>query len=223
MEPFALAALALIPGGAYTWSFERWTGSWGAGFADRASRLIGASAVFFVVLGIPTWNLLVAADVPQNLATDQSLPLWLAGVGATWLLLPTVAGWWVAQGYRRQRPWTKWLLGPAPAPRAWDYLFSTGHSEGWIRLRLLDGTWIVGAFARGLHGGGTGYASGFPHDCDLWLPETYWVDDTGQAMTDQSGALMPRGFGVLIRWSEVRYLDFALVSRTVEDERGEGG
>lgn len=53
------------------------------------------------------------------------------------------------------------------------------------------------------------YAAGYPEEQDLYLVETVEIDpETGEFVYDDSGEPVPRGSGILVRWSEVEYLEF---------------
>jgi hypothetical protein len=120
---------------------------------------------------------------------------------------PIVAGTLVGIGTRARKGWTRVFTGPDPAPRAWDYLFST-RPDGWVRLRLKSGVWLGGAFAT-MPDGSRSYAAAYPEDQDLYLVEAVEVDPkTGSFVLDEEGKSVSRGSAILIRWDEVEYLDY---------------
>ena len=101
------------------------------------------------------------------------------------------------------RRWPSVLVGPAPAPRAWDHVFLAGRSA-YVRIRLKDPTagtdgWVLGIFSP--HPTLGAYASGPPNDPDLYLSDTaVAVPGTGEFMRDSMpGARSLRGAGLLIR------------------------
>lgn len=64
-------------------------------------------------------------------------------------------------GWRLIRAWLsadretkllRFLLGRAPAPRAWDHLFSDRPAV-YLRVRTVDGTWLAGRFAEQSYAG----------------------------------------------------------------------
>lgn len=65
------------------------------------------------------------------------------------------------------------VLGPDPAPRAWDNLFAE-RPTAYMRVRLIDETVLAGLFAT------SSYAAGFPNDPDLLLEEAYSVGSEGE-------------------------------------------
>ena len=67
--------------------------------------------------------------------------------------------------------------------------------------------WLVGLYA--IVDGRQPHASTYPNDKDLYLPRMVGVDQsTGRIHTDDQGNPIYDGGGVLIRWSEIRYLEF---------------
>ncbi len=120
---------------------------------------------------------------------------------------PILLGTIVGRGTRSRQPWSRLFTGPNPAPRAWDHLFG-GRPHGWVRLRLKNGIWLGGAFAT-RPGGTRSYAAGYPEEQDLYLVEAVECDrDSGDFLLDDRGTPVSRGSSMLIRWSEVEYLDF---------------
>jgi hypothetical protein len=90
-------------------------------------------------------------------------------------------------------------LGRAPAPRAWDNLFSE-RPNAYLRIRLVDGTWVGGRFA------GDSYAGGFPHDGDLYLEEAWEVDQETGAFVGETGLGIPLYLPAgQIRWMEIEH------------------
>jgi hypothetical protein len=105
------------------------------------------------------------------------------------------------------RPGPAGSRGPTRAPRAWDHLFGS-RPDGWIRLRLRSGSWLAGAYAK-RPDGSRSYAAGYPEEQDLYLIEAMDVDpDTGEFRFGDHGYPVSRGSGILVRWSEVEYLEF---------------
>ena len=204
-QALAVLIVALLPGALYVWSFERYAGAWGVRFADRAVRFVGVSAVLqaaFVPLTFATWH-----GVIRFFATGRGrLPgvYWLAAIA--YVGLPLVGGALVGVGSRDRRRWATFFTGPNPEPRAWDHLFS-GRPRGWVRLRMKSGVWLAGAFTqswRGLHS----YAAGYPEEQDLFLAEAVEVDPETGEFNLQEGGPVARQSAILVRWSEVEYLEF---------------
>jgi Family of unknown function (DUF6338) len=107
--------------------------------------------------------------------------------------------------YRIRRRISRWRtrLAESRPPRAWDAFFAR-RPDGWLRLRLKSGTWIGGAYTGG------SYAAGYPHaPQDLYLAAVAEVDpESGQFEFDETGRVLLRESGVLIRWEEIEYLEF---------------
>ncbi|WP_299036030.1 DUF6338 family protein [uncultured Pseudokineococcus sp.] len=140
----------------------------------------------------------VAIAGRDDLAVGQFAVLWLGLVVV--VALPGAAGTVVgglcatrsdrSGSWPRLRRWLspahedrvlRLLLGRSPDPRAWDFFFAE-RPRALLRLRLPDGTWLAGRFA------GDSYASGFPHDPDLY-PEEAWE------VGGETGRLGERGSG----------------------------
>jgi hypothetical protein len=206
LEAVAAIVLALLPGALYVWAFERPVGAWGIRLTDRILRFVGVSAVLHALAAPLTYALWVGYVRSGRLAAGRApVLLWLAVLA--YVALPIALGTVVGRATQRGRRWATVLTGPNPAPRAWDYLFES-RSAGWVRLRLKSGTWIGGAY--GVRADGVrSYVAGYPDEQDLFLAEAAHVDEeTGEFVLDAEGAPALRGSGILVRWSEVEYLDF---------------
>jgi hypothetical protein len=205
-QALGVAIVAMLPGALYVWSFERIVGAWGIGLSDRILRFVGFSVVFhalFAPIGYRLWIDFVRSG--RFRSGDVPLLLWL--VPLAYVAIPVLAGTAVASGTIRDRPWARFFTGPAPAPRAWDELFTT-HPDGWIRLRLKSGTWLGGGYVV-REDGVRSYAAGYPEPQDLYLAEAAEVDpQTGDFIVDEFDDPVLRGSGILIRWEEVEYLEF---------------
>lgn len=108
------------------------------------------------------------------------------------------------------------LTGPAPAPRAWDHLFSTPRLTGWVRLELTDGTWLFGAWSTGDTTSAPGrttpqrsYAAGYPEQQDLYLVDTASIDSNGVVELADDRRPVMRVVGVLVRWDQVLYAEYS--------------
>jgi hypothetical protein len=207
-QALAATMLALLPGGLYTWAYERQAGAWGVGLSDRLVRFLGASAIFHALTASVTYELYRYFVHSGRLARGEELPTWAWLLPVLYVGLPIAAGSVVGAATRGREPWALLLTGPSPAPRAWDHLFSTGDLEGWVRLRLKNDTWIVGAYATEDQGKLRSYASGYPEIQDLFLVETVECDADGTMLVDEEQNPRLRGVAVLVRWDEVSYLEF---------------
>lgn len=126
---------------------------------------------------------------------------------STWSLEAIdLLGTFVGRGQRTRRRWTRWVIGPNPAPRAWDHLFAT-EADGWVRLRTKSGSWLGGVFADA--NGRRSYAAGYPAPQDLFLSAAVDIDpDTGEFLLGPQGHIALRPGSLLIRWDEVEFLEF---------------
>ena len=93
-QAFAVAALAVLPGALYTWSFERVVGRWGSGAADRVLRFTGSSAVLLALYAYPAYLLwthyLHLRTVSQHSVVYRNL-IWEGGALPPWLFLLPLA------------------------------------------------------------------------------------------------------------------------------------
>jgi len=205
-QAIGVLVLALLPGALYAWSFERLAGAWGVKLADRVLRFVGVSAAFHVAL-LPLTYWLWADLVRPGRIADGNAPLILWPILIAYVALPIAAGTLVGWATRAGQRWARWLTGPNPAPRAWDYLFLR-CPDGWIWLRLRTGAWIGGAYVRRPDGSGS-YAAGYPEEQDLYLIEAIDIDPgTGEFRLGEDGRPLSRRSGTLVRWNEVEYLEF---------------
>ncbi|MBI2170321.1 MAG: hypothetical protein HYU28_12610 [Actinobacteria bacterium] len=224
-EALAIVLVFVVPGAAYMWSFERHVGAFGIGAVDRALRFIAASLIVHLILGWPeylAWSTLGSTEgglEPMQFAVFWGLLLLLTAA-------PAAAGWvigslWTSRnqrqrhrrlrrllhlsgtnGARREARLLRFALGRAPAPRAWDHLFASNPS-GLVRAQLKDdGAWIGGLFRS------ESYAAGYPEEPqDLFLERAYEMDSTG-GFVSRAGHPVQLGSGILVRWEEIRYLEF---------------
>jgi hypothetical protein len=144
-QSLAVFALALLPGALYIWGFERVVGNWGISLSDRLVRFVGVSTIL-QVLWAPVTVYLWRELVVSGDAAEGVIPLWAWPIAIAYVTLPVMLGTAVGRGTRRRARWSRVFTGPSPAPRAWDHLFAS-RPDGWIRLRLKEGTWLGGAFS----------------------------------------------------------------------------
>lgn len=206
-----VALLIVLPGAAYTWGFEQAVSGWGAGLADRTLRFAAGSAVFAVITAPLTFWFYAEQVASGRLAHGEFWwPSWPLSIG--YVVVPFVAGRVVGRAVQLGCRWPALLVGPAPAPRAWDHVFLSGRSA-YVRVRLKDSSagtdgWVLGIFSP--HPDLAAYASGPPHEPDLYLSDTaVAIAGTGEFLRDNEGQPCLRGFGVLIRYDEILYLEVA--------------
>lgn len=204
LEAVAALLIALVPGALYIWSFERMAGRWGVGLSDRVLRFLGVSAVIHSTLA-PASYLLWASTWP-SIAAGRSNPLWLWLIAAMYVVTPLGIGTLVGEATRRRFGWTRWITGPDPAPRAWDYLFQ-GERDGWVRIKLKSGPWIGGAYANS--GDLRSYSAGYPEQQDIFVARGADLDpETGEFRVNDDGEVRIGQGGLLVRWEEVEYLEY---------------
>jgi len=229
IEAFGVFVLVVLPGAVYVWSFERIVGRWGIGFADRLFRFAAASAVFLAVFSAPLYFLwlefihhrVVEEDgsvrFVNRLADGEDIPVWLFVVPIAYVTIPAAAGTAVGHAVAaRSRGWrslSRILVGRDPAPRAWDFLFSSRPSAV-MRMRLKDGgAWLGGLF------GESSYAAGYPEEPqDLFLERAYVMNqEDGSFVTDDQGRPEELGSGVIVRWDEVLFAEVFPLEERVDD------
>jgi hypothetical protein len=195
---------ALLPGALYVWGLERQVGRWGIGLSDRVLRFVGGSAVLHALFAPLTYWMI--ANEWDRVRKRDPLPWWLWLVALGYVAVPTVAGTVVGVAARHRHKWVSWVLGPDPAPRAWDYLFER-DLDGWIRVRLRSGTWLGGAFANANNR--RSYASGYPETQEIYLAAAVPTDpDTGEFLVGDDGEIELLPGGLLLKWADVEYLEF---------------
>jgi hypothetical protein len=210
-QGLAVVLVALLPGALYVWTFERIVGRWGIGFSDRLFRFLGISIVFHAFCAPVTY--VIWHDYLRRGAqpAGHELPLWLWPIAMAYVLVPAGIGTTVGIAYRAGHRWARLLTGSA-APTAWDAVFGSDPA-GWVLIRLKSGTWVGGAYADG------SYSAGFPHPADLFLSEEYHVNqETGDFIRDADGGPLPLSYGLLVRWDEIEYLEFAPEGVDGEDD-----
>lgn len=212
LQAVAVFVLAVLPGALYTWSYEREDGAWEVALSDRLARFSGVSAMFSVLTAPLIYWMYGQYTGSWADGDTVQLPPWVWFVYAAYVVIPAVLGTIVGRGAKNRRKWTRFFTGPSPAPRGWDALFRSPALTGWLRLRLKDGTWIVGAWEDPLDDDGArpgSYAAGFPHTQDLYLVDTCEADaSTGEFLTDAQGMPLRRGIAVLVNWDQVAYAEF---------------
>jgi hypothetical protein len=167
-------------------------------------RFVGASAIVHAVLA-PASYWLWSSKWP-SIATGASNPLWLWAIASIYVVAPFTAGTLIGWGTRSRVGWTRWITGPDPAPRAWDYLFQ-GERDGWVRIKLRTGPWIGGAYATS--GELKSYSAGYPEQQDIFLARGVVLDpDTGEFLFDEDGNVLLGAGGLLVRWDEIEYLEY---------------
>lgn len=203
LQGLLVVVLALLPGALYTWAFEQQAGPWGIGLSDRVLRFIGSSAVLHAVLAPATYELWRRFVENGRVDRGEALPpaIWLVPIA--YVAFPLVTGRIIGVGTRKRERWAKFFTGPAPAPTAWDHVFSTGGLEAWVRIKLTDGSWVGGAYTERVL---RSYASGYADRRDLYLAWTAPLDQiTGEFEPDPSGQPRLQQAGLLIRWDQIAY------------------
>jgi hypothetical protein len=208
-QALAVALLAILPGASYTFAYERAVGAFGVSLADRFVRFLAASAIFQALYSGPM--LLLYRKFVHSGDLGRGEVNWVAFelVALAYVALPIMVGALVGHGQNEKWPIVLWLLGDAPEPRAWDFLWRK-RKNGIVRLKLRSGSWVSGLYGTAKEGR-RAYASGYPEEGDLYLSVQFRVDPaTGAFDRDAEGQPRPvdGDSGLLVRWAEVEYLEF---------------
>lgn len=204
-QALAVALLAVLPGASYTFAYERVVGGFGVSLSDRLVRFLAASALFAALFSGPGL-ILYRSYIASGRLDDVNPALFQLAV-LTYVLVPTAVGSFVGYGQKQRWPWITLLVGDAPEPRAWDFLWRPGV-QGIVRVKLKSGSWLAGVFGT-TASGRRSYAAGYPEKEDLFLSLQLKVDAvTGAFEQDGEGRPVPVASGLLLRWEEIEYLDF---------------
>ena len=208
LEGAALLLAFVAPGLLYEQGVERSLGYWRTSLPDRVLRFFIESVLLQTVAApaaYGVWHRYVRGgfDPPK---ADLLLYITLLG----YVLVPVGLGLVVGSGVRRHPDawWVRPVFGLDPAPRAWDYLFSSTPT-GYIRARLKnDQRWVAGVFAVTSVGSRGGYASSTPEREDIYLPLQLKCDNTtGELELDPSGSPITLQWGILISRADVDVIE----------------
>ncbi len=179
-------------------------GRWGIGLSDRIFRFVGASSIIHAAIAPASYWLWTSRWPSISTGGSHPLSLWL--VAAVYVALPLLIGTLVGVATRSGSTWPRWITGPDPAPRAWDYLFQ-GERDGWVRIKLKTGAWIGGAYAT--YGDLRSYSAGYPEQQDVFLARSADLDPaSGEFQFEPNGAVRLGAGGLLVRWEEVECLEY---------------
>jgi hypothetical protein len=199
----------------YTTALANRGASWAWPKTDATSqviRFLGTSAVFHAIFAPVTYCAYRQLFANHALNSGGDVRWYWWPILLLYLLVPYVWGEWTVRSRKwdaescRLKRYFKWFVGlytaATPEPRAWDWLFARPDLTGIVRMQLANGEWKIGYW-------GESFASSYGEDGDLFMAIQYVVDDEGVPVSNASGdAMLETGAGLLIRWSEVRYLEF---------------
>jgi hypothetical protein len=232
LQALLVAVIVVLPGALYTIARENHGASWAWRGTDGATlvfRFLAFSAVFHAVFVWLTYWAYQELVVTDDLYDGKPISWWWYLAVLAYMAIPYLWGVlvekqrrtkFIEQALRRKyismvlrwkyiAPcWGKisrlllwWRSDSPPELRAWDFLFSK-RQVGVVRLRLTNDEWKAGLWANS-------FASSYGEEGDLYLAEQYFVDKEGVIRQDANGDYVSGGAGLLIRWSEVRYLEFS--------------
>lgn len=208
-QALGVALLALLPGASYTFAYERVVGGFGITLSDRLVRFLAASALFQALFSGPVLLLYRHYLISGRLGRGEVNAGWLELTALAYVLIPTAVGTFIGYGQNRKWRWVQLLVGDAPEPRAWDFLWRPGV-QGVVRLKTKSGAWLAGLYGTTAEGRRS-YAAGYPEEGDLYLSLQLQVDvASGAFVRDTEGRPEPVevSSGLLVRWAEVEYLEF---------------
>lgn len=194
------------------WAFRRSSPSYGDRLRDWLLRLLCLSAV---CLTVGSWPLYwVYSNFWDQMIAGSPLPRGLYLLPAAYLVLPTAAGWIFGHAVNKQWLWASKLAGKDRPPLAWDHLFNE-RCHGYIRCRLKSDRWVGGYYNddQTYNLGLASYAAGGGFDDrDLYISYAFNFDqETGVQ-------LHPTGASILIKWSEVEFLEFQELADNEQDQ-----
>ena len=214
VQALAITLLAILPGAAYTFAFERGRGAFGVTLADRVIRFLAASAVFHAVVAGTEYALYKHLIHTGALARAQIPWYTVQLIAVLYVAVPIAAGATVARASIGGRRWAALITGTSPDPRAWDYWWSR-QPQGVLRAKLKSGTWVAGFYGRLTENDPRSYAAGFPasgSDQDLFVTHQLRVDAaTGEWVRDSDGRATLGEGALLLRWDEIELLEFTEV------------
>ena len=208
LQALLVALLAVLPGALFTIAQETHGASWAWRGTDNSTlviRFLSFSAVYHVAFAWLTYIAYQRLIITGRLAHGCPLSWKWYAVLVSYVAVPYLIGV-VTETGRRVRG-LSWLValwgGRYPELRAWDRFFRN-RPAGLLRLKLIDDGWKLGLFTKK-----GSYASGYGEDGDIYLVQQYLIDpDTGVPTPNHKGDLVEVGAGLLIRWSEVKFIDF---------------
>lgn len=207
-QALAVLVVALLPGALYTFAYEQQAGGYGVALADRLIRFVAVSAILHAIFAAGEYALYREYISTGSLARGDA-SVWIVElVAVAYVAVPLALGLFVgwATDERKTWAWLKLLTGTAREPRAWDYLWEVQRG-GLVRMRLKSGTWL-GGWTGESPAGAESYASGYPEEGDLYLATRLRVDPVTGAWDAIDGEpQVVDGAGLLVRWSEVEYLE----------------
>ncbi len=231
LQALLVSLLAVLPGALYTLARENFGAPWIWRQADTATqifRFLSASAIFHALFAPLTYIAYQQLIVTDALTYGDRISLWWWPAIAAYVIVPYLLGYATEWSRDSKKPSRDSIEGPRrairrmltfvggeqPEPRAWDWLFSK-RPVGIVRLQLMNDEWKAGLWA-------DSFASGYGEEGDLYIAETYLLNEDGTLQLE-GGQPKSGEAALLIRWSEVRYLEFSpwVTDETGNDENGD--
>ncbi|WP_018350671.1 DUF6338 family protein [Longispora albida] len=201
-----VAVLAVLPGAAYLFVYEKQAGSFRVAWADRLLRFGVASAVFHACAAGLTYHLYREYVLTGRLVKG-TVPLLLVQVAVVaYVAVPAAAGLAAGLAVRRRMRGFGWLNSRAAEPRAWDHVFSASATMSTtFVMRTKSGIYLAGVFGVEPVSGRRSFASGYPEPGDIYFSQTLDIDSATGEVTRVDGRPVLRPAGLLIRWDEIEF------------------
>src|SRR3954447_2721405 len=97
-QALAVAVIAVLPGAAFTFSYERGAGTYGVTRSDRLIRFLTASAVFHALLSGLTYHFYVRTIHSQDLQQGRVSPWAVELASVVYIAIPVAAGLLIGHG-----------------------------------------------------------------------------------------------------------------------------
>lgn len=210
VQSLGLIIALLVPGGLFSWSYERKASSYGRrDIKDRVIRLAAASVLLLTLTApiawyayIEFWQGIISGEASY---TWEWFWRWLASGGylaGVFLLGPAAAA--ANQALRdcieppkaekkpcgRIREWiARYTLGRRPHPTAFEHLAT--HGPFLIRAKTKTGQFLAGLYEKSKPEDYqlTSHASSEPQSQDIYLRRTVFIDNNGNFYEDADGNL----------------------------------
>lgn len=118
-----VAVLALLPGASYNLRAGAGHHRLRGQLRRSLVRFLAASAVIHALFAGSEYQLYRCLIAEHRLANGTANVWLLQGLALGYVLLPTAIGSAIGWGHKRHHKWSILLVGAAPEPCAWDYLW----------------------------------------------------------------------------------------------------
>lgn len=217
LQALIVALLAVLPGALFTIARETHGATWAWRQTDGSTlvvRFLSFSAVFHAICAPLTYYAYRRLIVNPVLANGWPISWRWYALLLAYMALPYLFGVLTQKGRRVKglRQVVALWGGSYPELRAWDRFFSS-KPAGVMRLKLVNDEWKAGLF------NDRSFASSYGEEGDIYLAKQYLVGEDGFPRS-VNGRHVSAGAGLLIRWSEIRYVDFMPWTESENNDQG---